>query len=163
MDLKDRIFKVLENVKKQIVSNIQSEKITASGRTEKALKVVERGGSILLIKEAGDNAPMSTLEVGRPSGKVPKTINQIIMQWIEDKGINVTIIPYKTDRPHKYTEEERSKMVAAGAIAHKIAKEGTERHKNPKANIYSNVVKDAVKEIRKASQEVAIETIKLNK
>lgn len=121
----------------------------ASGRTRKTFQALERDGHLLLIQADGDGAPVTTLEKGREAGKVPHNFNSIIRQWIKDKGISVRQIPYKTDRPHKYSVEERSEIMAAGAIAHKIKTSGTDRHSTPRNDIYSNVVDEVVVDVTK--------------
>ena len=163
VDIRKHIIKTLEDAKKKIISNIEKEGISASGRTQNALSVVERGDSLMLIKNAGDNAPMETLEIGRKAGKVPKGFNEIILEWIRAKGLSIKQIPYKTDRPHKYSEQERSERAAAGAIAHTIIKKGTKRNKNKKKNIYSPVIIKTVAEINSVILNAIGSAIKVNK
>ena len=50
-------------------------------------------------------------------------------------------MPYKTDRPHKYTAEERGELSLAFLIARKIEREGTRLfRKGGRDDIYSNVI-----------------------
>ena len=84
-ELENRIIALFEQAKNEIVANIQSAKITASGRTEKSISVVVRSGHISLIKQAGDNAPISSLEIGREPGKVPANKAQGPWKWRGDK------------------------------------------------------------------------------
>ncbi len=160
MDFKENILNILEKAKNDIVANIQDAGITASGRTEKSLQVIERDGHLLLIKGEGENAPFKTLEVGRPAGKVPKGFNEIILEWIRVKGLSVTIVPYKTNRPHKYSEQERSERMLAGAIAYNIKENGTERSRNNRDDIYTPVLEETVKSISQIAVESVIKTIK---
>jgi hypothetical protein len=77
----------------------------------------------------------------------------IIRQWIIDKGIQTDPIPYKraaTARwQPKYTADERGLMAAAGAIAEKIRKVGTDRNASPNLNVYTKAVDKAIDEINK--------------
>lgn len=161
-NLNELAIKILEDAALRIKQNIQKKGITASGRTEKSIKVVERGGKIQLIKEDGRNAPIETLEIGRPGGAVPKGFNQIILEWIKDKGVQVDLIPYKTNRPHKYTVQERSERLAAGAIAYTIRESGTGRHRTPRNDVYSNVVEETILKLRKEIKDAVISSIKTN-
>lgn len=160
MDFKENILNILEKAKNDIVANIQDAGITASGRTEKSLQVIERDGHLLLIKGEGENAPFETLEIGRPKGAVPKGFNEIILEWIRVKGLSVTIVPYKTNRPHKYSEKERSERMLAGAIAYNIKENGTERSRNNRDDIYTPVLEETVKSISQIAVESVIKTIK---
>ena len=159
--LEEQILSRLNDAKDAIVSNIQSKGITASGRTQKAIKVKQEGSSFLLYKESGNNAPMQTLEIGREGGAVPKGFVAIIRQWMNDKGLQGTPIPYKTDRPHKYTEQERGNLSMAGAIAYgKIKNEGTNRHNKPDNTVYSPIIEQTVKDIKQIAVKSVVDTIK---
>lgn len=161
LDINAKILQILEEAKNEIVSNIESKGIKASGRTQKSIKVVQRDGHISLIKEEGENAPIETLEIGRPAGKIPYKFNEIILLWMKDKGISGYLVPYKTDRPHKYSAQERSDRLAAGAIAYKKIRElGTERHLNPRIDVYTPPVEKAVERIKATISEVVINSIK---
>lgn len=160
MDLNQRITAILEKAKLDIMSNLDSKKITAGGKTKDSMKVIERGGHIMLVKNGG--APLETTEAGRKAGKVPKGFNAIIQQWIKDKGIRVDLIPYKTDRPHKYTVQERSEKMAAGAMAYTIIHNGTKRHREPRNDVYSPVVDEVKKEVENVISDLMITTIKTN-
>jgi len=141
MNLNDEILNILEKAKNEIISNIQGSGISASGRTEKALKVVERNGHIMFIKGEGNVAPMTTLEVGREAGKVPYNFTEIIMEWMKDKGMT----------PDKKI---------AGAIAWgKIRNEGTKRHSQPREDIYTPVVNSVIQKIETDFVKSAINTI----
>lgn len=154
MDLKKEIISILNETKEKIISNIDSQGIKASGRTQKSLKVEDRGEHLVLIQEATDKAaPFTTLQYGRPGGNVPRGFAAIIRQWIIDKGIQTQPIPYvRTPSERwqpKYTPEIRGQMAAAGAIAEKIAKIGTDRHKTPNENVYSAAINEAIEKIEK--------------
>ena len=85
---------------------------------------------------------------------------------MKDKGIKVAPIPYKTNRPHKYTEQERGEMSLSFLIARKIRLEGTRLfRKGGRSDIYSQEVPLAVQRIEKRMLEllnVEIDSIKLN-
>lgn len=112
----------------------------ASGRTLASLRVeVDGEHGTLYGRQA-----FGTLETGRRAGRVPRRFEDIIRQWILDKGIAVTEIPYKRKpserwRP-KYTPKERGLRAMAGASAqdtdgrHEAAPRGrTERHLFPRS------------------------------
>ena len=162
MNLEELVYSKLETARQKIVAKIESEGEKASGRTQNSIRVEKRGGSILLIKGEGQNAPMSTLEIGRKAGAVPKGFHEIILRWMKDKGIHAEVKPYKTNRAHKYSEQEASDRQMAGGIAHNIAEYGTERSKNPK-DIYSTIVQETINDLKKEIGATIIQSIKLNK
>lgn len=130
-----------ERVKQQIIAHIRANGQNASGRTIKSMHVTttEDSGTLWGRKAFG------TLETGRRGGKVPYGFRGIIYQWMQDKGIHGTPIPYLTDRPHKYTAQERGDMSMAGAIATAIAKRGTSLFRTGgRADVYSNVIPDTM-------------------
>ena len=120
----------------------------ASGRTLASLRVeVDGDHGTLYGRQA-----FATLETGRGAGRVPRHFNDIIRQWIIDKGIAVTNLPYKR-KPSvrwqpKYTPRERGLHAMAGAIAYKIRTEGTRLYREGgREDIYSPEVKDAIDNI----------------
>lgn len=154
MDLRQQIIQILTDTKDKIISNIDTQGIRASGRTQESLKVEDRGENLVLIQAATDKAaPFETLQYGRPGGKVPMGFASIIRQWIIDKGIQTQPIPYKRQpsarwQP-KYTPEIRGQMAAAGAIVDKIRRIGTNRHAAPNENVYSQAISEAIEKIEK--------------
>ena len=145
--IEEQILARLEKARADIVANIESKGIKASGRTQKALKVKQEGNSIKLIKEAGNNAPMQTLEIGREAGKVPKGFTEIILQWMKDKGIA--------------SGDDKKDRTMAGAIAYgKIKKEGTNRHQSPDNTVYSPIVNQTIIDIKKIVVDSVVTTIK---
>jgi hypothetical protein len=152
MDLRQEIIIALTEAKDQIISNIDTEGIRASGRTQESLRVEDRGEHLVLVQGTG-GAPFETLQYGREGGKVPYGFRSIIRQWILDKGISTTDIPY-TRKPSanwqpKYTPQERGLMSAAGAIAEKIRKSGTDRFTQPNENVYTPVLNELIEKIEK--------------
>lgn len=153
MDLKQEIVNILLEAKDEIISNIDTEGIRASGRTQQSLKVVEYENGVQLVGGGGDAAPIETLQYGRKAGKVPKGFTEIIVKWMEDKSINVKQVPYKrkpsANWKPKYTVEERSKRIAAASIANQIKNFGTLRHTNNNLNVYTPVVEKVKEKISK--------------
>ena len=152
MDLKTEILQILTEAKDEIISNIDSQGIRASGRTQKSLKVEDRGEHLVLVQDS-TGAPFQTLQYGREGGKVPMGFQSIIKQWIIDKGITTNPIDYKripsARWQPKYTPQERGLMAAAGAIAHNIKENGTKRFTQPNENVYSGVLNTTIDRLEK--------------
>lgn len=152
----------LEALKKKIIAQHFGAGQKASGRTAASLRVevTEEEGTLY------GRSPFGTLETGRKSGKVPQGFQAIIRKWMADKGINAEPIPYKTDRPHKYTPQERGNLSLSYLIARKIRREGTSLfRKGGRADIYSNVIPEATERIKGRIVELLkmdVENIKLN-
>lgn len=153
----------LKSLRQRIIANHEEAEQVASGKTRKSLRV-----------EVGDNYgilfgryPFGTLETGRKPGKVPKNFADIIRQWIIDKGITVSPIPYVRKKSEKwepkYTPQERGVMNFAGAIAHRIAKDGTKLHRDGgRKDIYTPEIEKTVKAITERiglSMSMEIESI----
>jgi hypothetical protein len=152
----------LERLRKTIVAQHIAAGQKASGRTAASLRVeVEPQHGVLFGRTA-----FGTLETGRKPGKVPANFTGIIKQWMRDKGISGTPIPYKTDRPHKYTEQERGDNTLAYFIARKIKNSGTSLYRQGgRADIYSNAIPGTTKRILDRLVKLVdenIESIKLN-
>ena len=133
----------VEKIREQIIA----KKITATGRTQRALRYsVDGGKSLRIIADAGDRAPILSLQYGREPGKTPP-INSI-KEWIEAKRITYKSIAYvrqpSINWKPKYTPQERGLNSLAWAIATKIKKVGTGRHRNPDPTVYSPVLKEVV-------------------
>lgn len=159
MDIRAQIIQILTETRDAIVNNIDNQGIRASGRTQQSLKVEDRGEHIVLYQD-GTAAPFETLQFGREGGKVPKGFVGIIMQWMADKGITAPPIPYKRSTGGKYTPEQRGQMRRAGAIAHKIAREGTMRYSQPNMNVYTQPIEDAIKKINNILTDSVISNIR---
>lgn len=146
----------LEQLRADIVSSIESHRITASGRTQRSLKVVVYDGGVKLIAEAGERAPIDSLEVGRPPGNVPggfrmtkkgvrdvsKTFKAILLRWAADKGIDMT-------------------WGGATMLGRRIANEGTRRYSTHE-DVYSTLVKQAAEDIKGLVIPKVRQMIKLN-
>lgn len=140
------VAEILERCKEEIQRNLADKGINASGRTSRGLKVERYEGGVRLI--ATDGAPLPTTEIGRGPGKVPMAFRDIIEQWSRDKGLTFP------------TESDRRRF--AFLTARKIAEEGTGRHRDPRADIYSPAVEEAVSEIEAAINQATIEAISTN-
>jgi len=147
MTIDEYIEQRLEKLKSEIVGNMASKKINASGRTASSFRVEKYDKGFRLIGGGDGAAPIFTLEVGRPAGKVPFGFTSILAQWSRDKGIAFS------------TEKERNTF--AYFLGKKIAKEGTRRNKQ-KEDIYSTAVKSAVDDISKQLFVSIKEQIQLN-
>lgn len=152
----------LEALKKKIIAQHLGAGQKASGKTAASLRVeaTEEEGTLY------GRSPFGTLETGRKPGKVPQGFRTIIRKWMADKGIEAEPIPYKTDRPHKYTPQERGNQSLSCLIARKIKREGTSLfRKGGRADIYSNVIPAATERIKSRVVELLkldVENIKLN-
>lgn len=147
MTIDEYIEQRLEKLKSEIVGNMASKKINASGRTASSFRVEKYDNGFRLIGGGEGAAPLFTLEVGRVAGKVPMGFTSILVQWSRDKGLTFA------------TESERNTF--AYFLGKKIAKEGTKRNKQ-KEDVYSSAVKSAVDDISKQLLVSIKEQIQLN-
>ena len=133
----------VESIKKQVaerlskaVSEIQAAmaagNINASGRTSASFRVVETGDGLQLIGGGKDTAPIATLEVGRRPGNVPAGFTAILEQWSRDKGLQF--------------ETESKRRSFAYLLGRKIAREGTQRYREPQ-DVYSSITRQAADDI----------------
>lgn len=127
------VVALLEKAVRQIRENIDTTGERASGKTQASLRqLVTVEGNTVTGTIFGRQA-FGTLEHGRRGGKVPRDFVGIIRQWIVDKGLKVTPIPYVRQPSEswqpKYTPEERGLQSLAGAIAHTIKTQGTRLHR----------------------------------
>lgn len=146
----------LERIKERITENIRTSGEWASGKTAESMVVIptERGG---MLK---GRPYFQSLEDGRPAGRVPYDFASIIRQWIIDKGIAVTPMPYKTNRPHKYTPADRGLNHMASAIAWSIKENGTRLYRTGgRDDIYSNVIAEEVEKLKRRLIYTTIDTI----
>lgn len=162
MDLKKIVEQKLQASIKKIQDNLESTGTNASRRTSQSLRLESSDhGFIIWGRKA-----FGTVETGRMAGAVPKNFNEIIKQWIKDKPISITQIPYKRKasenwRP-KYTTEERSLIIAAGAIAHTIKEKGTTLYRSGgRKDIFTIVFKESLDDIKKDIQFEIVKQIKL--
>lgn len=153
----------LEKLRMNIISNHLKAGQKASGRTAASMhvEVSEDSGTLW-----GRNA-FGVLETGRKAGRVPKDFQGIIMQWMKDKGIQAAPILYLTNRPHKYTPQQRGMLRMSYLIARKIRREGTKLFRaGGRQDIYSPEIEKTMERIETRMVSLIkskIEHIKLNK
>lgn len=152
-----------ERAKQLIIQHIIANGQNASGRTVKSLEVEQPSEEEVIL---WGHKPFGVLETGRKGGKIPYGFRDIILQWMQDKGVHGQPLPYKTNRPHKYTPEQRGDMSMAGAIARSIATKGSKLHRDGgRADVYSNVIPDTMERIRSRLTsliQTSFKSIKLN-
>lgn len=159
------IAEELERLRQRIIANMRAQGAVASGRTIRSMRVVMTPEGGALVSE--QQMPFGTLETGRRGGATPYGFSAIIYQWMQDKGIHGTPMPYKTNRPHKYTPQERGDRSMAAAIAHTIRTSGSRLYRvGGRDTIYSNEIPDTVERIESKVTGLisayADEMIKLN-
>ena len=151
MTLQEDILRILNQTRDEIRANMASKGINASGRTSDSLQVIRDDKGMRLVFAAGERAPMETLEIGRPGGKVPYNFTDIIVQWSLDKGLN--------------WGDDKARRKIAGAVAWgKIRPFGTNRHENHE-DVYSTPVHKAVAQLGndiRAAIFAEIQTAKTN-
>lgn len=136
----------LEQARQQIINHIRANGQNASGRTIASLHVEVKEDEGVLF----GHKPFGVLETGRRAGRVPQGFASIIYRWMQDKPLHATPVPYKTDRPHKYSPQERADRSMAAAIAHTIKTKGSLLHrKGGRDDVYSNVVPQTLERVRK--------------
>lgn len=142
-----------------IRDNLTKENITTTGKTANSLTGEDTGFRVV-IKSDGRGAPFQTTQYGHDGQNVPFNFVGIIRQWVIDKGLTVTPIPFSTDNPRpdlrKHTEFERGLNRMSYFIANKIEREGTERFKDPKQNIYTPVQEFIVEEFKKRTKSAIL-------
>lgn len=133
----------VEKIREQIIT----KKITATGRTQRAIRYsIDGEKELRILADAGNRAPISTLQYGREPGKMPPISS--IKEWIEAKRITYKSISYKRQpsinwKP-KYTPQERGLNSLAWCIALKIKRLGTNRYTNPDPTVYSPVLNEVI-------------------
>ena len=147
----------------RIASNLDSTGTTASGRTAKSMRIQETEFGVVVFSRRY----FKGVEIGRGPGRVPTGFNEIIKQWIIDKGIAVTQLPYKrqasTNWQPKYSVPERSLIIAASAIASNIKSNGTGLYKSGgRSDIYSEEIENTVSKIKTRLAAEVISQIKIN-
>lgn len=156
MELIQEIIKRhLENVKVKIAGQMEANNRNASGRSVGSLTIEVSGNVGVLL----GSKSFLAMEHGRKGGKVPKGFVGIIRQWIIDKGIAVAPIPAKTGRAI-LSPEERGIRSMAGAIAHKIMKEGTRLYRDGGYNdIYTSAVNDELELLAMECMNVSAQSL----
>lgn len=145
MAIDEILTEELTDLKARIISNMENAGAVASRRTIDSMRVEVEGLQGTLYGGKPTGAPFGTLETGRKAGAVPANFPLIIRQWMDDKGIHASPMPYvrrPSDRwQPKYSPQERGDMAMAGAIAHSIGKRGTRLHQEGgRDTIYSQEI-----------------------
>lgn len=151
----DELKKILNKMVAEMRDNLAKTNTNASGRTSQSLRVVmtENGGQIW-----GRRYFRGT-EQGRAGGAVPRNFTSIIRQWILDKGLTPSAIPYKrkpsANWQPKYTPKERGLQAMASAIARTIEKSGTSLYrKGGRKDIFTNVIEENKNDLKKVAKEI---------
>lgn len=136
MSVESDISGILEKAAEEIKSNLEAKGINATGRTSRAIKVrrIASGFQLGKFPDGEQTAPLQTLEIGRPAGKVPRCFKFIIWDWMDAKGIS--------------TGDARVDARIAGAIAYgKIRRIGTNRHQHHE-DVFSTTVQETARDIQ---------------
>ena len=145
------LIDALAKLRSNILVNHMTAEQAASGETARSLRIEDTSfGAALFGREY-----FGTLEDGRKPGAVPENFNDIIAQWIVDKGIAFKPIPYVRQESAKwqpkYTPEQRGLMLLAGEIAYIIKTEGTKLHQEGgRKDIFTPEIEKTKDEVRKA-------------
>lgn len=148
-EVQNIVFEELEDLRKRIISNIDSSGRRASGRTSESMRTdVSENRGVLFGRMA-----FGTLETGRKPGKVPVGFYQIIKQWVIDKGISFN------------SQSERNSF--AFLVSRKIAREGTQLYRRgADTDVYTAEVPETISRIKDRVgflMRMEFESIKLNK
>ncbi|UBD77509.1 hypothetical protein K6V26_14745 [Parabacteroides goldsteinii] len=148
-EVQNIVFEELEDLRKRIISNIDSSGRRASGRTSESMRTdVSENRGVLFGRMA-----FGTLETGRKPGKVPAGFYQIIKQWVIDKGISFD------------SQSERNSF--AYLVSRKIAREGTQLYRRgADTDVYTAEVPETIERIKDRVgflMRLEFESIKLNK
>jgi hypothetical protein len=134
----------LGTLRSTIINNIRATGQWASGKTADSMAVMVSGS----IGELVGRRAFGTLETGRRGGRVPMGFTGIIYDWMQAKGVHAQPMPYKTSRPHKYTEQERGDRTMAYFIAKTIRRDGTRLYREGgRDDVYSRVIPTTIERI----------------
>ena len=159
----------LGTLRTTIINNIRTTGQWASGKTAASMAVMVSGN----IGELVGRKAFGTLETGRrgtkdnPSAKVPRNFHNIIYDWMQAKGVHAEPMPYKTSRPHKYSEQERGDRTMAYFIARTIRREGTRLYREGgRDDVYSRAIPTTIERINSRLSGIYVasvtQQIKLN-
>lgn len=138
------LLEELQALKAQITANIRATGQWASGKTAASMAVMVSGS----IGELVGRRAFGTLETGRRGGRVPRNFAAIIYDWMQAKGIHADPMPYKTSRPHKYSEQERGDRTMAYFISRTIRREGTRLYRDGgRDDVYSRAIPITIERI----------------
>lgn len=153
----------LGTLRTTIINNIRTTGQWASGKTAASMAVMVSGN----IGELVGRKAFGTLETGRRGGRVPRNFHDIIYDWMQAKGVHAEPMPYKTSRPHKYSEQERGDRTMAYFIARTIRREGTRLYREGgRDDVYSRAIPTTIERINSRLSGIYVaavtEQIKLN-
>lgn len=112
---------------KRIRENLDSTGTTASGKTKESLDFELIDGGVIITARPFAKGT----ETGRPGGKIPYNMVDIIAKWIKDKNIE----------SHFNISTESELRSVAYLISQKIKCEGTKLYRNGgRDDIFTNVV-----------------------
>lgn len=153
----------LGTLRATIIGNIRATGQWASGKTAASMAVTVSGS----MGELVGRKAFGTLETGRKGGRVPMDFAGIIYEWMQAKGIHAQPVPYKTSRPHKYTEQERADRTMAYFISRAIRRDGTRLYREGgRDDVYSRAIPVTVERINSRLSGIYVaavtEQIKLN-
>lgn len=159
-EIDEAMYSALERIRAKIAENINSKGLRASGKTERSMRIEGDAFGMRLV----GRPYFQSLELGRPAGRVPHNFAAIIRQWIIDKGLSVRMVPYKRKPSErwqpKYSVQERSLRMAAGAIAHNIAMHGTQLYRaGGRMDIYSPVIAEEVEQLSRQYTDIIAKSI----
>lgn len=167
MTLEQDILRVLTQAKAEIQGAMASKGINASGRTSRGFVVEKTADGLQLVLRHDETAqveckprgfgsvqvgtaPLSTLEIGRAGGRVPKGFYYMIKQWTRDKGL--------------VFGSESERQTFSYFTARKIMREGTRRNVSH-VDVWSTPVNKAVEQIKsdiRASISAQIQSVTTN-
>ena len=130
--IKKPVAERLSQAVAEIQASMASGNLNGSGRTAASLRGAETEDGLQLVGGGKDTAPIATLEVGRRPGNVPAGFTAILEQWSRDKGLQF--------------ETESKRKSFAYLLGRKIARDGTQRYKEPQ-DVYSSVTRQAADDI----------------
>lgn len=153
----------LGSLRATIINNIRSTGQWASGKTAASMAVMVSGS----IGELVGRSAFGTLETGRRGGRVPRNFHNIIYDWMQAKGVHAQPMPYKTSRPHKYSEQERGDRTMAYFISRTIRREGTRLYRDGgRDDVYSRAIPITIERINSRLSGIYVasvtQQIKLN-
>ena len=116
---------------------------TVTGQTADSIEVYIEGNEKEIEAYLLGRPAFSTVEKGRAAGGVPSNMVDIIRQW----QVPYIRQPSENWQP-KYTVEERSLNMAAGAISHTIATKGTKLYREGgRADIYTPFIDEFLRRV----------------
>lgn len=88
--LKNKIFKLFDEVIQDLKDEMEARNKVASGNTLRSFELRNTEEGYELIQSIDDAAPLYILQEGREPGKVPYDFTSILEKWSEEKGIVFT-------------------------------------------------------------------------